>query len=336
MTTGPSRWIGQRTKPVPKISVIIPAYKPANFGGLLASIRSNIDADAEWIVIDDGSGPKYDPAFGELSDTPACVIREPKNRGQSVARNIGLANARGDWVKFLDADDQLSDGHLSTLLGATRQEDKSMIPFASTCHVFSDGRTLVNESWRGLRLQSEAQLSRLLYAPFLHHGGALFPKALLTEVGGYDESLITDEDGDLLIRVLMSGACFLPVEGCHYQYRHHDASGRVSIDVGGHKLGARLRVCDKVEAAFQGCGLPPAIRHGLALRLDKIAMSYWNEDRATARAVLNRARRLYPGYRPMGGWPVRLLRILAGPSAAIRVSRLWRRLRGRPAGGAQA
>jgi len=322
---------------MPEISVIIPAFRPRGFAALLASMAENATAEAEWIVVDDGSGPAFDAAYAELAATPARVIRLAQNRRQGAARNAGLAEARGQWVKFLDADDRLDRGHLSALLAAATAAPAGAIPFAPTRHVFPGGATSVNDSWRDLPATPEGQLERLLHRPFLHHCGALFPRDLLLELGGYDESLVTDEDGDLLLRVLLSGAHFFAVPAVHYHYIHHQGGGRVSSDSGPAKLAARLRVCEKIEAAFAKPGrvMPESVRHGLALRLDKIALAWWDEDRAAARGALDHARALSPNYRPDGRLPLRALRALGGPGAVIGAARLYRGLRGRPAGGTQ-
>jgi glycosyltransferase involved in cell wall biosynthesis len=319
-----------------ELSVIIPAFRPRSFEALARSMAGNADVDAEWILVDDGSGPEYDVVFAALPDG-ITVMRQPQNRRQGAARNAGLAQAQGKWIKFLDADDELDAGHLASLLNVAESVQDNAIAFAPTRHVFADGHTVDNESWRGLEATPEAQLARLLHAPFLHHCGALFPRDLLERLGGYEEGLLTDEDGDLLIRVLMAGYVFVPVQGVHYLYVHHNEGDRVSSDGGSAKLAARLGVCDRVEAAFadSGQGMPQAVRHGLALRLDKIALSYWHEDRAAARAALERARALCPGYRVPGRWPLRILRALGGPDAVLAATEVFRSLRGRPKGGMQ-
>lgn len=298
-------------------------------------MAANCDVEAEWIVIDDGSGPTFDPVYATLNDMPARIVRESQNRRQGAARNIGLAQARGRWIKFLDADDRLDEGHLAALLAEA--QEGGPIPFAPTRHVFPGGETLINERWRQVAKESQAQLASQLSHPFVHHCGALFPKDLLLSLGGYDETLITDEDGDLLSRILISGASFKAVPSVQYYYTHHTSRERVSSDSGSEKLSARLRVCDKVEGALSedGSPIPGPIRHALALRLDKIAMAYWNDDRGAARIVLQHAERICPGYRPEGRWLVRMLRALGGPTAVTTVARLYRSLRGRPAGGAQ-
>ena len=313
------------------LSVIIPAFRPRDFETLVRTMADNADADAEWIVVDDGSGPEYDAVFATLPES-VRVIRQPQNRRQGAARNAGLAQARGAWIKFLDADDALDRGHLAALLAATGQD--RVLPFAATRHVFANGATHVNDSWRDLPAESGAQLRRQLVRPFLHHCGALYPRELLLRLGGYDESLVTDEDGDLLLRILQEGYHFVPVEGVHYLYIHHDGGPRVSSDDDIAKLRARIRACDKVAERF-GTAMPADVARALAQRMDKVAMTYWTAFPAEARALVARARGISPGYTPDMRAPLRLLRGIGGPGMVFAAQGLYRRLRGRPKGGAQ-
>lgn len=315
------------------LSVIVPAYRPKRFDALMASMAANLDVDAEWIVVDDGSGPEFDAVFDGLPDQ-ITLLRQSENRRQGAARNSGLAAARGRWVKFLDADDMLDTGHLAALLAAAEKAPEGAIPFAPTRHVFAGGRTLVNDSWRDLPLNPHSQFLRQLVRPFLHHCGALFPRDLLRRVGGYDKSLITDEDGDLLLRVMRDGSHFVPVEGVHYLYVHHEEGDRVSSDNDIGKLNARIQVCEKLQAGFDE-PLPRDVANALAQRMDKIAMSYWANFPDEAQALVERACKLAPGYVPDMRGPLRILRRLGGPKLAVKAQALFRRLKGRPKGGAQ-
>lgn len=285
----------------------------------------------EWIVVDDGSGAAYDGVFSTLPEE-IRLIRQPENRRQGAARNVGLAQAQGQWVKFLDADDQLDAEHLDALMQAGVQD--RTIAFAPTRHVFANGVTQVNDSWRDLPPDSNAQFRRQLVRPFLHHCGALFPRHLLLELGGYDESLLTDEDGDLLLRIMREGWRFSPVKGVYYLYIHHGAAARVSADDDIAKMRSRIRTCDKVAEA-EGGQMPPGIAEALAQRMDKIAMTYWTAFPAEAQALLARARALSPGYQPHMRGPLRLLRRAGGPAMMFAAQGLYRRLKGRPKGGAQ-
>jgi glycosyltransferase involved in cell wall biosynthesis len=315
------------------LSVIIPAFRPRDFAALARSMEANADARAEWIVVDDGSGPGHDAVFAKLPER-VRLIRQSRNRRQGAARNAGLAQARGRWVKFLDADDELDKGHLAALLAAAERLPDRTLAFAPTKHVFADGATHLNYSWRGLPADPQAQMRRLLVRPFLHHCGALYPRDLLTGLGGYEESLITDEDGDLLLRLLQAEYQFAPVEGVAYLYVHGAGGGRVSADDDIAKMQARIRVCDRFEARQTG-PLDPGMAEALAQRMDRIAMTYWPAFPRDAQALLDRARRLSPGYVPDMRAPLRLLRALGGPGMVFAATGLYRRLRGRPKGGTQ-
>ncbi|MDP2738105.1 MAG: glycosyltransferase family 2 protein [Pseudorhodobacter sp.] len=318
---------------MPLISVIVPAYRPRDFDRLCQSITANAGIEADWIVVDDGSGPAFDAAFAALPK-PVRVLRQAENRRQGAARNAGLALASGAWIKFLDADDRLDDGHLAALINATRHGDDRAIPYARTRHMFASGASSVNDSGRDLPPEPEAQFLRQLVRPFLHHCGALFPRDLLVEIGGCDETLMTDEDGDLLLRILRAGYHFVPVEGIHYLYFHHGGGARVSADDDIRKLEARIRTCDKVTASF-GAGMPPEVARALAQRMDKIAMAYWTAFPTEARALMDRAQALCPGFTPDMRAPLRLLRRIGGPGLVFATTGLYRRLRGRPRGGVQ-
>ena len=326
----------QRINPhqIPKISVIVPAFRPTNFDALRRSIDDNANVNTEWIVIDDGSGPTYNNVFEGLKTNGVQVTTLAKNGGQAAARNVGLAAARADWVKFLDADDRLDIGHLSALFSATEALASNEIAFAPTRHVYVNGTSMLNSSWRNLEPSSNDQFNRQLVRPFLHHCGALFPRQLLRELGGYDETLITDEDGDLLLRILMTGVHFTPVDKVNYLYIHHEGDNRVSSDDDIRKLQSRCRVCEKVKAAFGG-QMPDPVREALAQRMDKIAMTYWSSHRKEAQELIEKAKVICPDYVPDMRPPLRLLRRLGGPSAMFAATAIYRRMKGLPKGGAQ-
>jgi glycosyltransferase involved in cell wall biosynthesis len=88
----------------PTVSVIIPAYNAAEFiGAAIESVLSQeVHAD-EILVIDDGSSDNTASVVRAYGD-PVRYIGQP-NGGPARARNRGLAEARGDYIAFLDADD---------------------------------------------------------------------------------------------------------------------------------------------------------------------------------------------------------------------------------------
>lgn len=86
------------------VSVVIPCYNGARFlAETLTSVSRQTSPPLEVIVIDDGSTDDS-AAIAESFGPPVRVIRQ-HNQGESVARNRGIDEARGDWIALLDADD---------------------------------------------------------------------------------------------------------------------------------------------------------------------------------------------------------------------------------------
>ena len=90
----------------PQISVIIPLYnKESIVGRTLQSVLSQSFEDFEVIVVDDGSKDSSVTVVESIHDERIHLIRQ-ENGGPSKARNTGTRAARGEWVVYLDADDE--------------------------------------------------------------------------------------------------------------------------------------------------------------------------------------------------------------------------------------
>ena len=105
---------------MPKLSVIVPVYKAeAVLETCVASVLAQTFSDWELLLIDDGSPD----GSGKLCDDYAAqdsrvrVFHKP-NGGVSSARNLGMAEAVGDYILFIDADDWIAPETCQTLLDA--------------------------------------------------------------------------------------------------------------------------------------------------------------------------------------------------------------------------
>jgi len=98
--------------PNPAVSVIIPLYnKVAAVERSIGSLLSQSFSDFEVIVVDDGSTDGSAEVVERIQDDRIKFFRQ-ENGGPSKARNTGVSHAAGDWVVFLDADDELLPGAL--------------------------------------------------------------------------------------------------------------------------------------------------------------------------------------------------------------------------------
>lgn len=102
-----------------KVSVIIPVYNTEKYvGECLDSLLAQTMQEWEAICVDDGStdGSLFIEQEYVAKDTRVKVIELEKNAGQAMARNIGLAAAKGEYVYFLDSDDMIAPEGLEYLL----------------------------------------------------------------------------------------------------------------------------------------------------------------------------------------------------------------------------
>lgn len=110
---------------MPRLSIIIPAYNAESYlSRCLDSIFSQDFPDYEVLCIDDGSTDGT-PALLERYATqrPNLHILRQSNQGMATARNLGLDNATGDYILFIDSDDWLCDSALFSLASALTGED---------------------------------------------------------------------------------------------------------------------------------------------------------------------------------------------------------------------
>jgi glycosyltransferase involved in cell wall biosynthesis len=113
----------------PAISILVPVYNAENYlHDCLNSIRSQTFTDFEVLLIDDGSD---DHSLSILQEFQAAdsrfQVHHQENRGVSSARNLGLQNAVGEFVCFVDADDKIAPTYLEDLyLAMGDQVDSTM------------------------------------------------------------------------------------------------------------------------------------------------------------------------------------------------------------------
>ncbi len=112
------------------VSVIIPAYNRENhIERAIQSIQSQDISDIEIIIVDDGSTDKTSLNVKEMEkgDSRIRLIRHEKSKGAQAARNTGIRNAKGEWIAFLDSDDEWLPGSLSKRLDVAREQKVDVV-----------------------------------------------------------------------------------------------------------------------------------------------------------------------------------------------------------------
>ena len=110
------------------ISVIIPLYNnAATIARAINSVLGQTFSDFELIVVDDGSTDGGREVVGKMSDS-RIKLESQSNQGVSAARNLGIGKTNGEWIAFLDADDEWEPNFLETIIKL-----KERYPECSVC-----------------------------------------------------------------------------------------------------------------------------------------------------------------------------------------------------------
>lgn len=114
---------------VPKVSVVIPVYNTEEYlKECVDSLTSQTMSEIEIILVDDGSSEKC----AELCDSLArnderIVVIHKENQGQGIARNAGMAVARGEYIGFVDSDDFVDVNMYQALYTAAKNNDADVV-----------------------------------------------------------------------------------------------------------------------------------------------------------------------------------------------------------------
>jgi glycosyltransferase involved in cell wall biosynthesis len=208
----------------PEISVVIPTRNRRRLLALaLASVLEQRDVRLEVIVIDEASSDGTSAMISSIDDPRVHLVRHDTPRGKSAARNRGIAEARAEWIAFLDDDDIWSPDKLLLQLASLRETGR-MWGYTGAVNITHDHRILGGAPPRAPEEVAEA-LPRVNSIPGGCSGVVVSRKSLPPE--GFDERYRLCEDWDLWIRLARTGppACVpKPLVG----YRIH--GGNSSMD----------------------------------------------------------------------------------------------------------
>ncbi|MDZ7966767.1 MAG: glycosyltransferase [Nostoc sp. DedSLP03] len=204
------------SKPIPKISVIIPTYNnEKTIKYTIESVLNQTFTDLELIVINDGSEDSTLEVVTKIQDSRIKVFSY-SNAGGNVSRNRGLHHAVGEFVSFLDADDLWTSDKLQSQLKALQENVTAKVAYSWTDYIDENGQFLL--SGKRINVNGNAY-EKLLLNNFLENGSnpLIYKEALIT-LNGFDESLSAAQDWDMWLR-LASNFDFICVPSVQILYR---------------------------------------------------------------------------------------------------------------------
>jgi glycosyltransferase involved in cell wall biosynthesis len=234
--------------PAGLVSVIVPAWNAAGtIDATLRSVRAQTYSPLEIVVVDDGSTDgtaSVVEAHG--ADDPRINLIRQTNQGVAAARNAGIAEAKGELVAPVDADDLWHPDKIRLQVEAMRRAGAKAGLCCTGVHAIDADARIVGTYVPDPGPSALASLCRVNLVG--NGSSALMPRTLVIACGGYDPFLRAAgaqgcEDWQLYLRIVESHS-FIVVPACLTGYRQHPAqmSGR---------LEEMVRSAELVLAAFE-------------------------------------------------------------------------------------
>ena len=209
-----------------KISVIIPTYNRIFF--LKRSIDSVLEQSLkpyEVIIVDDGSSDGTSTMIKKNYPKINLICQE--NKGVSAARNIGIRASSGDWVCFLDSDDEWKKNKLSEQMLAIKKNTNY-----SFCHS--------NEEWikNGKKINQKKKhkkyggdiFKECLDMCRISPSSVMINKSVFDDIGFFNEDLVVCEDYELWLRICAHYKVLFVDEPLIIKYGGHEGQLSNSIE----------------------------------------------------------------------------------------------------------
>lgn len=210
---------------MPKISVIVPSYNVEKYlAEALDSVAAQTYPDWECIIVDDGSTDgTADVARSYCRKDSRFTLVSQENRGLSGARNAGVANASGEFLLPLDADDRIAPRYMELAMKVFEERPETKLVYGGA-RLFGDK----NEPWKLPEYNYELFLSgNCIYCT------SFFRRSDAVAAGLYDETFRSGyEDWDFLLRLLRADSVVFKIPQVMFYYRQHRNGSLLTAAVG--------------------------------------------------------------------------------------------------------
>jgi glycosyltransferase involved in cell wall biosynthesis len=228
----------------PLVSIIIPCYKMGEFiSEALESIEKQSYGEWEIVVVDDcgpedGTREVVEAFASQHTGRRINFIRLAGNKGVSGARNAGAAEAKGEFLAFLDPDDLWRANHLECHLSGHQSGNTAVVTTSCAEYFFGHDSSVISGEWGYSAWEKSIFPRSLALRNVIIPSTVILPAEQFRKIGGFDEdrSMQHTEDWDLWVRLVEFGMEFRFLEQFTVLYRRHE--GGATAD----RLAMRRRV----------------------------------------------------------------------------------------------
>ena len=203
----------------PIVSIIMPCLNgEQNIQSAIDSVLAQTFDDFELIVVDNGSTDRTPEILSSVDDPRLRVLSLPE-RGVSRARNLGLREARGAFIAFLDSDDTWSATFLEKMHTALASDSKAVLAYCGWQNLGLPGPR--GEPFVPPDYENPDKVATLLEGCRWPIHACLTRHTAIIEAGGFNTHLTIAEDYLLWMEVSVTGT-IIRVPEVLAQYHHHD------------------------------------------------------------------------------------------------------------------
>ncbi len=290
LRSGGAEATGAALPPPALVSIVIPCYNQGRFlAGAVESVLGQTWARWEAIIVDDGSTDETPQVVASFGDPRIRSVRQ-ENRGLAGARNAAVALARGEYLAFLDSDDQYERTFLETCVAALQAKPQAPAVYTRFRYMDEVGRVLPEV--RGDLVPAGAFRERIL------EGGFFPPCAVVIRKDGegaglFDARFPGLEDWDLWLRLSEAGP-FEAVPSPLARYRVY----RGAMSTNAERMHtSRMAVVQRLAESPDGdpTSWPDAKRRAYGFAWRASAVGYLQQhDEQTAQRLLCEAVHVWP------------------------------------------
>jgi len=206
------------------VSVLIPLYNAEKyFVKCLDSILQQTYKYLEVIIVNDGSTDNSLLIAKEYSKKYQWIkVYSQKNSGASTARNKAFSLASGEYIQYLDADDCLHPEKISIQMGKIIDTEKNLISYGICQYMGGDRGTIFSQP--STIYQQYRNSCQLLYHMWINSEALpplvfLIHRSLIDKIGGWNENLTNNDDGEFFARLMTQTNSILFVPNAISYYR---------------------------------------------------------------------------------------------------------------------
>jgi glycosyltransferase involved in cell wall biosynthesis len=188
----------------PLFSIIIPTYNRAYIvTRAIDSVIAQTYPHWELIIVDDGSSDATESVVTAYSDPRIRMLRQV-NKGPSAARNTGIMHAKGEWIAYLDSDDEFSPQYLETLITWITQNPDTLYlstKYVRMIEVYKDGKEVaVYED--SVNVAERVTVTDFFLRNYYFSSIGFMHARKIIEAGiRWDETLVQSEDWDFFMQI---------------------------------------------------------------------------------------------------------------------------------------